>query len=559
MGQQQQGGVIGADALVDPRDASTPYGTLTVEELRRLADERGLPASSFKGIATEQPMLMALLKAFDAGARSATATSGAETDGGKEPRGHGAAGGRSCNASCEPSVPPDATVVRRILDAPGPRGVDIGGSLVKMVSALPREEAYGKNAFPESFGATGRTRYDLELECKLGGRAHVLRFVSGATAQIADAVGRARRPHGSRCGNGCSGSPVSSRGNEAEGEFEEMTFDEVIYQKQEGEEADIEEELDEAQCLACSRSQRVFTAGGGAHKFAPLFRDALQVEVVPVKELSAVVDGLLFLACSCGPAAQEIFTINEDGQPSPASWPEPLFPFLVVNIGSGVSILRVNSPQEGDYTRVGGTACGGGTFLGLARALTSARTFAEALRLAEGGDASRCDLLVKDIYGDEGSTSLGLPAGLTAANCGRLCEDLAESGGSWREQDLARALLQMVTQQSVLLSGAFARHLGCVDRVFFAGGFVEEENHIARKAISANFRSLGGAAYFLRHSDFLGALGSLRACIQASETADALAALQMKVGCRLGSSGYASTTLTTSPSWSSVCSAADGP
>jgi len=462
-------------------------------------------------------MLLALLRAYDAGARSAA-------NEGAAPEGTGPAEASALGGHGQPRYPPEAAVVRRILDAPGPRGVDIGGSLVKLALALPKGEAYGKNGFPEFFGATGRTRYDLELDFELGGRAHVLRFVSGATAQIAGAVASVQ-------------AAVEAAAEAEEEEKEEL--------------AKADRRQGGTLFLPPPRPQRIFTAGGGAHKFAPLFRDALQTELVPVKELSAVVDGLLFLACCCGPAAQqeEVFTVGEDGTPSPAPWPEPLFPFLVVNIGSGVSILRVDSPEEGDYVRVGGTACGGGTFLGLARALTSARTFQEALHLADGGDASRCDLLVRDIYGEEGSMSLGLPAGLTAANCGRLCEDPLDCS----EQDLARALLQMVTQQSVLLSGAFARHAGCVDRVFFAGGFVEEENHIARRAIAANFRSLGGRAYFLRHSDFLGALGSLRSCIQASNVAVSLAALQAG-GDRLRSPTTASTTLSASPCWSSASS-----
>jgi len=242
-----------------------------------------------------------------------------------------------------------------------------------------------------------------------------------------------------------------------------------------------------------------------------------------VKELTAVVDGLLFLATMRRSLpASLVYNVGEDGLSKQAPWPEQLFPFILVNIGSGVSILRVNSAEEGDYVRVGGTACGGGTFLGLARALTSARTFAEALRLAEGGDASHCDLLVRDIYGEEGSASLGLPGALTAANFGKLCDFDLDSGGceaselsqpACSEEDIARALLQMVTQQAVLLSIAFARHEGCMDRVFFAGGFIEEANHLARATIAANFLSLGGRAYFLQHCDFLGALGSLRCCI----------------------------------------------
>ncbi|CAE7453175.1 Pank1 [Symbiodinium natans] len=269
------------------------------------------------------------------------------------------------------------------------------------------------------------------------------------------------------------------------------------------------------------RVRRVAAAGGGACKFAPLFRNSLHVEIEPVKELSAVVDGLLVLA-DIGDTARldteeescrtDLFTIDECGRLLPLPWPKQLFPLILVNMGSGVSILKVDSARSNDYTRVGGTACGGATFLGLARALTSARTFEEALLLAEHGDASKADKLVRDIYGDDGSASLGLAGGLTASNFGKL----SESSGlcECSEYDLARSLLQMVTQQSVLLATAYAKHADCLDRVFFVGGFIDEPNRLARAAIAQNFRSLGGCAYFLRHSDFLGALGSLHHAFQ---------------------------------------------
>eukprot|EP00913_Durusdinium_trenchii_P009392 g8827.t1 len=60
-------------------------------------------------------------------------------------------------------------------------------------------------------------------------------------------------------------------------------------------------------------------------------------------------------------------------------------------MGTGVSVLRVDSAQCGDFVRVGGTACGGGTFLGLARLLTSATSFEEALEMASWGDASNAE------------------------------------------------------------------------------------------------------------------------------------------------------------------------
>jgi type II pantothenate kinase len=47
------------------------------------------------------------------------------------------------------------------------------------------------------------------------------------------------------------------------------------------------------------------------------------------------------------------------------------------------------------FSRVSGTAVGGGTFLGLCRMLTKATTFDEALELASAGDSRKVNLLVK--------------------------------------------------------------------------------------------------------------------------------------------------------------------
>ena len=60
------------------------------------------------------------------------------------------------------------------------------------------------------------------------------------------------------------------------------------------------------------------------------------------------------------------------------------WPFLLVNIGSGVSILKVDG--EGRYARVSGSSLGGGTFWGLARLLTGCTTFDEMLELSAHGD-----------------------------------------------------------------------------------------------------------------------------------------------------------------------------
>ncbi|CAG7723162.1 unnamed protein product, partial [Allacma fusca] len=71
-----------------------------------------------------------------------------------------------------------------------------------------------------------------------------------------------------------------------------------------------------------------------------------------------------------------------------------IFPYLLVNIGSGVSILKVDSEEQ--YNRIGGTATGGGTFWGLGSLLTGKTSFDELLDLAEIGDHRNVDMLVQD-------------------------------------------------------------------------------------------------------------------------------------------------------------------
>ena len=67
--------------------------------------------------------------------------------------------------------------------------------------------------------------------------------------------------------------------------------------------------------------------------------------------------------------------------------PDSVYPYLVVNIGSGVSIILVRSQK--DIERVGGTSVGGGTFLGLTSLLTGVTSFDDAIALAEKGDHTK--------------------------------------------------------------------------------------------------------------------------------------------------------------------------
>lgn len=64
-----------------------------------------------------------------------------------------------------------------------------------------------------------------------------------------------------------------------------------------------------------------------------------------------------------------------------------LFPYLLVNIGSGVSMLKVEG--DGQFERVSGSNLGGGTFWGLCRLMTRCKGFDEMLALSAKGDNAK--------------------------------------------------------------------------------------------------------------------------------------------------------------------------
>lgn len=138
-----------------------------------------------------------------------------------------------------------------------------------------------------------------------------------------------------------------------------------------------------------------------------------------------------------------------------------IYPYLLVNIGSGVSMIKVSGPRQ--FQRVGGTSLGGGTFWGILSLLTGARTFDEMLAMAERGDNSGVDMLVGDIYGSDYG-KIGLKSTTIASTYGkvfrmkRVAERHAEDGegltngdpnppddsGTFKIEDMSRSLLYAI-------------------------------------------------------------------------------------------------------------------
>lgn len=148
---------------------------------------------------------------------------------------------------------------------------------------------------------------------------------------------------------------------------------------------------------------KVMATGGGAHMYYDRLKRDLGVEVLREEEMECLILGLGFIAH----VPEEVFWFSEElvykvshpheprtipaselprPSPSPPSYQVtfaptpnnigetvPVFPCLVVNIGSGVSIVKVD--ENGEFERVSGTSLGGGTLWGLLSMLTDARTF----------------------------------------------------------------------------------------------------------------------------------------------------------------------------------------
>ncbi len=166
--------------------------------------------------------------------------------------------------------------------------------------------------------------------------------------------------------------------------------------------------------------------------------------------------------------------------------------YVLVSLGTGTSVLEIRGDKG---TRIGGTALGGGTLLGLGRLLLKVASFQELVQLAQGGDRREVDLLVGDIYSDGEAP---LPPEVTASNFGKLA--------STRDADLAQALVGLLGENIGLICSALTRIHG-VDTVVF-GGSTLSDNPVLEQTLDRVMRALGHKLYFLREAAFCGAIGA---------------------------------------------------
>ncbi|KAG9394669.1 Type II pantothenate kinase [Carpediemonas membranifera] len=246
----------------------------------------------------------------------------------------------------------------------------------------------------------------------------------------------------------------------------------------------------------------ICATGGGAFKFEADIMSTASCTLARCDEMRSLITGLNFVLRALPTESWIYLGTRYDREQPRRSMPvdDTLFPYLLVGIGSGVSLIRVDGADS--YRRVDGTSLGGGLFVGLCRAMTQAKTFDEMLDLVSRGDNRNVDMLVKDIYGS-GYGKIGLSPETIAASMGKATGDSSE-------EDLAKSALMLVCLNIAQIAYLNAERHGVRD-IYFGGHFVNN-NDVAMATISAGIEywSTGQVfARFLRHEGFLGAIGSL--------------------------------------------------
>ena len=304
--------------------------------------------------------------------------------------------------------------------------------------------------------------------------------------------------------------------------------------------------------------------GGGAHKFADIWEQELGIGMIKQDELNSLVAGMQFVLST---VVGECFTFRPKEDPIPDGMPlvdeseidgnketqqieqsygednsktevpesdgdstapkkiykldrwtrkvqrdtisySSAYPYMLVTIGTGVSVLRVDGPRK--HERVSGSTIGGGTFWGLMRLLTDVENFQDAMKLAEKGDPTKVDMMVGDIYGKDSNAleKLGLAADIVASSFGKLVSKEDPATGLTQE-DLARALLSLVTNNIGQVAYLNAK-LHNTPRIYFVGSFLRH-NMISQRRLSyaIDYWSKGEMeALFLEHEGYFGALGA---------------------------------------------------
>lgn len=247
--------------------------------------------------------------------------------------------------------------------------------------------------------------------------------------------------------------------------------------------------------------------GGGAHKFESMLAENLPVAIEKEDEMECLIRGLNFLIEEI---PNEVFSYDESHRKqNPLQFEnlsDNVFPYIFVNIGSGVSIIKVTGPNQ--FERISGTSLGGGTLWGLLCLLTPAETYDEMLQFSKQGANANVDMLVGDIYGTD-YKKIGLKSSTIASTFGKVFKADPQER-NFRPEDVSQSLLYAVSNNIGQIAYLNAK-IHSIDRIFFGGCFIRG-HPMTMNALTYAVQFWSNdtvTALFLRHEGYVGAIGAI--------------------------------------------------
>ena len=174
---------------------------------------------------------------------------------------------------------------------------------------------------------------------------------------------------------------------------------------------------------------------------------------------------------------------------------------LIVTMGTGTSIVL----KTDTFEHLGGSAMGGGFFMGLIKALFNIDNFEGAINLAKKGNRYNVDLKVSDIYHLDDKRVDLLFREFTAASLGKINENYNMK--SLSQEDFINSIICLIGENLGTIANVMADNNDVTD-IVFCGGFLKE-NKILKKILSLLCKVNRKRGIFLKNSEFSAAIGAV--------------------------------------------------
>ena len=238
---------------------------------------------------------------------------------------------------------------------------------------------------------------------------------------------------------------------------------------------EIEEFLDENK----SKFNKINFTGGKAYRLYKKYSNSISTNLI--NEFEANIGGIEFL--------YEFYK------------KKVLPPSLIVTLGTGTSLVLKRDKIE----HVGGSAMGGGFFMGLIKLLFNMSDYFDAIELVRKGNRFNIDLKVDDIYDIEDTRVDKFFREFTAASLGKINKDFDIK--SLKKEDLISSLIGIIGENIGTIATLMAENYN-MKNIVFCGGFLLK-NKPLKQILSLLCKLKRKKAIFLKNSEYCGAIGAL--------------------------------------------------